>query len=163
MDSLATLIEADRKKRPPVHAIVAAEELPEAGVPEGIDILKRWVCRTESSFVSMALGALMLAPRELLQDEAFLDDVRGVLLSERLTGQHVRAASLLGVISRWPDPALGHAMQHDESAVVRGEAFRAALMLAGVPYASAREQAGRVELGGVRATPALVEEIARGM
>lgn len=159
--SLSKLLDQDVKEKPQPEAAIDARKLAKIGSAEGVNLLKKWAGRDKSLFLDIALSALMSAPKEMVIEDGFLDVVRDIFRREDYMTQHVRAASLLGEFSEWPDPALSYAMQHDESPVVRGEAFRSALMLAGVPYAIAREHAARVENNNVQATPELVDKLAK--
>lgn len=154
------LLAQDSKDEPDSQTTIWAQKVAKSGSIEGINLLKSWVRRDETHFATIALSALMLVPKEVLREGDFVECVQQVLLQKNFLTSHTQAATLLGVFSEWPDPALIHAMQHDKSPVVRGEAFRSALMLAGVPYAIARGHAGTVENGSVQATPELVEKLA---
>lgn len=92
-------------------------------------------------------------------DSPITAKVRQLLLTD--TDDHIRiaAAFILGIRSKWPEPALVSALTNDSDEVVRISAFEALLNLAGVPYLVAQDQVKALELGIIQPTWADVQRI----
>jgi len=74
---------------------------------------------------------------------------------------HIRiaAAHILGIRSKWPEPALVRALTDDPDETVRVSAFKSLLNLAGVPYPTVRDQVKASKLGIIQPTWAEVQRI----
>ena len=80
-------------------------------------------------------------------DGEIAETIRQVLLNDPDDMVRIAAASVLGVRSKWPDPALKYALQVDRNKDVRQAAFAALLNLAKVPYAILGKEEARVAAG----------------
>jgi hypothetical protein len=83
-------------------------------------------------------------------DGEIAETIRQVLLNDPNDMVRIAAASILGIRSKWPDPALQHALQSDRNKVVRQAAFISLLELAKVPYSIVRTEDKRVDTGEIR-------------
>jgi hypothetical protein len=83
-------------------------------------------------------------------DGEIAETIRQLLLNDPNDMVRIAAASVLGVRSKWPDPALKHALQVDRNKVVRQAAFAALLNLAKVPYTIVGKEEARVAAGEIR-------------
>jgi hypothetical protein len=70
---------------------------------------------------------MLLRSKSLASDSGALDKVRGVLTHDPDAMIRMKAATVLGSHSTWPDPALEHAVENETDRLAREAAFLAVL------------------------------------
>jgi hypothetical protein len=102
-------------------------------------------------------GATALIYYELSSKQ--LEKIRWTLLHDSKPSVRTFAANILGLRSKWPDPALREAIEKDQARSVRISAVEAVLFLADVPAPIVSQETERMANGEIEPDLSAIERI----
>jgi HEAT repeats len=132
-------------------------ELSESQYAKSKNLFVEMIEDSRSSWVKIGLSALLDFSGQI--DTEIIEKVRKILLNSENPYVRMTAASSLGQISKWPDPALRQCLMHEKDRDVRISAARAILTLAKVNIFATDMEIDRMKAGEIEPEFAEIQRI----
>ncbi|MGF1499427.1 MAG: HEAT repeat domain-containing protein [Elainellaceae cyanobacterium] len=150
--------EYTQNDKPSSNCTKLIDSLAEEENPKIKDFLIK--CLQDSRNLWKFLGLdMLLSHYDCKGNSDVIEKVRSLLLNDEDPAIRSKSAAFLGVISKWPDPALRDSLTDDEDSRVIVQAFQAILLLAGIPYNLARQEVNRLKAGQIEPNFESIEHI----